>query len=112
MVDKVKVTFVVPEQLQNEMRKTMVTEGYSLRGKSKWVAEAIQRLFKMSNFPELVNLGDEMSGFEKVETIVLERELKTQLDNAIITVRQQFPSLEGVQSSIIRTSILQRLLRV
>ena len=111
MVSKVKITFVVHESLQKELRERIINEDYGLRGKSKWVVEAIKMLLSMKNFPELVKFGNELSGFEKVETIVVDTGLKNQLNNAIIEIRKEFPALEGVQSRIVRTAILQRLIR-
>jgi hypothetical protein len=111
MFSKVKITFVVPQQLQQDLRRQIVADGYSMKDKSKWVSEAVQKLLTMKNYPELVNLGDEMQKFEKVESIVIELKLKKLLDDAILVIRQQYPLLEGIKSRIIRTSILQRLLR-
>lgn len=111
MTDKVKITFVVPSTLQQELRQHVINDDYGLRGKSRWVSEAIERFLKLENYEDLVNLGNEMKGLEKVETITIEKSLKKSLNQAIHEVRIKHPLLEGVQSVIIRTSILQRLLR-
>lgn len=108
---KTKITFVVPAALQAELRERVAREGYGLRGKSLWASEAIEGLLKLENFPMLVQYSDEMHGFEKVETIVVTLDLKRQLDQAILEVRRQYPTAEGVQSAIVRTAIIQRLLR-
>jgi len=108
---KVKITFVVPENLQNELRTAVIKAGYGLRGKSRWVSEAIEALLVTNNYPELVNINEIMHGFEKVETIVIDYSLKVKLDKAIIEIRQSYPILEGVQSNLVRTAILQKLLR-
>lgn len=108
---KTKVTFVVPTGLQAELRERVTRDGYGLRGKSLWVSEAIQSLIALPNFVSLVQYSEEMHGFEKVETVVVTFELKKQLDEAVLTLRRQHPIAEGVQSSIIRTAIIQRLLR-
>ncbi len=111
MTNKVKITFVLPENLQRDLKEQIVKDGYDLRGKSRWVSEAIERLIETEGFAELVKLNDEMKGFEKLESVVLSRQIKSQLDNAIICVRKEYPSIEGVQSRIMRTAIVQRLLR-
>lgn len=108
---KTKVTFVVPAGLQAELRERVARDGYGLRGKSLWVSEAIQSLIALPNFVSLVQYSEEMHGFEKVETVVVTVDIKKQLDEAVLTLRRQHPASEGVQSSIIRTAILQRLLR-
>ena len=111
METKIKVTFVVPDVLQKECREQIIKDGYDMRGKSRWIAEGIEHLLKMRNFPELVNLSNEMKGFQKLESIVITKQLKKFMDEAVLHVRRFYPTLEGVQSSIMRTAMVQRLLR-
>lgn len=111
MPTKLKITFVVPAKLQKDLRENVIKNGYGLRGKSKWVSEAIEMLLTIQNYPELVNYGNEMQKFDKVETVVIDYPLQIKLDEAVISIRKQFPLLEGVKSRIIRTAILQRILR-
>ncbi|MDR3491246.1 MAG: hypothetical protein P4M12_04280 [Gammaproteobacteria bacterium] len=111
METKAKITFVLPDNLQQEFRAQIIKDGYDLRGKSKWISEGIEALLGMRNYPELVKLSNEMKGFEKVEYVVITRDFKKNLDNAVIQIRKQYPGLEGVQSGIVRTAIMQRLLR-
>lgn len=108
---KTKITFVVPTGLQTELRERIIRDGYGLRGKSRWVTEAIESLLALPNFISLVHYSEEMHGFEKVETIVVTLDLKKQLDQAALDLRREYPAAEGVQSSIVRTAIMQRLLR-
>jgi len=108
---KTKITFVVPAALQVELRERIPRDGYGLRGKSKWVSEAIEALLLLKNFTQLVQYSEEMHGFEKVETVVISAELKKSVDQAILDVRKDYPASEGVQSAIVRTAIMQRLLR-
>jgi hypothetical protein len=108
--NKVKIAFVLPEALQRELKEKMTRDGYDLKGKSRWISEAIQRLFGLSNFADLVKLNDEMKGFEKAESVLVERTLKNQMNDAVVDIRQKYPTIEGVQSRILRTAIVQRLL--
>jgi hypothetical protein len=110
MSTKVKISFVVPESLQRDLKERVVLDGYDLKSKSKWVVEAIERLLTMSSYVDLVKVNDAMQGFEKFESILVDRNLKKQLDESIITIRRKYPEIEGVQSRILRTAILQRLL--
>lgn len=110
MTDKTKIAFVLPTALQHDLKQTMLRDGYDLKGKSRWVTEAITALLMLNNYPELVKLNDEMKGFEKLESVVITRALKRQLGQAIIQIRKSYPDLEGVQSRIVRTAIVQRLL--
>lgn len=110
MSKKVKISFVIPENLQKDLKEKIVLDGYNLKGKSQWVAEAIERLLQINSYIDLVKVNDEMHGFEKFESVLIERKLKIQLDASVICVRKKYPDIEGVQSRIMRTAILQRLL--
>jgi hypothetical protein len=52
-----------------------------------------------------------MKGFEKLESVVITKNLKKYVDDAVIEIRKKYPAMEGVQSGIVRTAIVQRLLR-
>jgi len=110
MSNKVKISFVLPEGLRKDLNERIVHDGYNLKGKSRWVAEAVQQLFKLTNFADLVKVNDVMHGFDKLESILIDRQLKIQLDGSVIEVRKKYPEIDGVQSRIMRTAILQRLL--
>lgn len=107
---KTKISFVIPENLQKDLKTKMVKDGYDLKGKSRWISEAVGELLTMQTFADLVKINDEMSGFEKLESVVIAQDLKKQLDNAVLQVRKKYPTIEGVQSRILRTAIVQRLL--
>lgn len=111
MANKIKTTVRLPKSTKREMIETIIASGYGMRGKSKWVSEAIAQLLGIKGFHELVDIGDEMEGLVDVESFYLTSELKELLDLALIKVRQFYPTMEGVQSCIIRTSIIQRLIR-
>jgi hypothetical protein len=111
MALRYKITFVVPENLQKDLQERVIKDNYGLRGKSKWVSEAIQKLLAINNFPELVDYSDEMHGFEKLETVVVDYSIKQLLEDAILQIRKVYPLLEGVKSRVVRTAILQRLIR-
>lgn len=111
MVDKVKISFALPERMHREMLENIIAEGYSLREKSLWVTEAINNLLSNDSFTTFVSINDDLDGLDKVETINVPKELKDRISEAVIKVRQKDLSLEGIQSRIIRASILQRILR-
>ena len=111
MPSKVKTTFAVPSSLKNDLQQYVIKDNYGLRGKSKWVSEAIEKLLVLKTYPDLVTYSDEMHGFDGIETIVIEYALKLKLDKAILQIRKEHPTLEGVKSRIIRTAILQRIIR-
>lgn len=108
---KVKITFVLPAALQHEMRERIVIDGYGLRGKSKWVSESILSLLSLNNYIELVKISNEMHSHGKSDTVTLDESVRRSLEKAIVDIRKVYPMLEGVQSRILRTSIVQRILR-
>lgn len=109
---KIRLSYCIPEGILVDVRERMVSEGYDLKGKSKWISEAVHELLATDNFSDLVNINEQMQNFHKLDSISIEQELKSKLDNAIIEIRRNFPSIEGVQSKILRTAIVQRLLRL
>ncbi len=110
MTDKVKISFVLPQGLQKDLKERIVQDGYSLKGKSQWVSEAIERLLNKESYIDLVKVNDVMQGFEKLESILVEKNLKSKLEASVINIRRKYPEIDGVQSRIMRTAILQRLL--
>ncbi|MFO1259161.1 MAG: hypothetical protein U1E78_12230 [Gammaproteobacteria bacterium] len=111
MSERVQVSFKLSKAMQIDFRKRMIDDGYGLRGKSRWVSEAVERLLEVENYPEYVHLSEEMTNLKQMETIFLDRTLIERLEDAILAVRTKFPLVEGVRSCILRTSIMQRLLR-
>lgn len=111
MPAKSKITFAVPLSLKNEIREHVIKGNYGLRGKSKWISEAVEKLLALKDYPELISYSDEMHGFDEIETVVLEYKLKLELDKAILNIRKEYPTIEGVKSRIMRTAIMQRILR-
>lgn len=110
MTDKVKISFVLPQGLQKDLKERIVQDGYSLKGKSQWVSEAIEHLLDKESYIDLVKVNDVMQGFEKLESILVEKNLKSKLEASVINIRRKYPEIDGVQSRIMRTAILQRLL--
>lgn len=106
-----KIAFAVQKSFKDELRKHVVQSGYGLRGKSKWISESIESLLLLRDYPELISYNDEMYGFDQIETAVIEYPLKLKIEKAVIQIRKEFPTMEGVKSRILRTAIMQRILR-
>lgn len=111
MMTMLTTTAKLPKSIQQTMLEKIIRDGYGMRGKSKWISEAIEHFLILDNYPELVDIANEMEEMTDVVSMRLSRELVQKLDVAIIVVRKEFPALEGVKSSIIRASIIQRLIR-
>lgn len=101
----------LPALLEKNMLERIVGDGYKFRGKSKWIAEAIEAFLKIPNYYEFVDIAGDMEQLNTPVSVRLPQELIVYLDKALILVRQHYPEMEGVKSNIIRASIIQRLIR-
>lgn len=111
MARKYTVTFRIQEDYRKALR-VAYEKTYGKRGKSKWVCEAIEALLKKEDFIELVRLDMSPSSLcQYPEQFTATQEIRNLLDRKIIACRRECPQLEGVQSAIIRTAVIQRLLR-
>lgn len=99
------------KKLHYRLQQRIIEDGYGMRGKSKWIIESIESFLKLSDYPTLVDIADDMDDLSDMVCIRLPEELMNKIEQAIIHVRKQFPTIEGVKSNLIRASILQRLLR-
>ena len=106
---KRRICVILPTNAIKEIRERMLTEGYSLREKSKWISEAIKDFLQTKEYHALVKMADLVNDLEKTETIYVTPQLEEQLESGIIEVRKKYPSLEGVKSLIVRASIVRRL---
>jgi len=111
MAKKIMTSIKLPESIEKKMLQTVINDGYGMRGKSKWISEAIEGFLIIPNFYELVDIAAGMEHLSKAITLRLSEEQVKKLDNALIDVRRLYPNLEGVRSNIIRASIMQRLIR-
>ena len=93
------------------MQQQIISDGYGMRGKSKWIIEAIQSFLKLPDYPALTDIADDMDQLSDVISIRLPDDLLSLIDRAIIEIRRNYPIMEGVKSNMIRASIMQRLIR-
>lgn len=120
-MSKIRISFSIPKTMQQELREQIIKDGYGLRGKSNWIVNSIKNLLNLKNFIEYVHYTEDMGSSDAVEmnmgnsdvieTISVDRAIKKMLDDAIYKVRSAYPMIEGVQSRIVRASIMQQLLR-
>lgn len=95
--------------LKRSVSKQMIQDGYNLRQKSEWVAEAISALLSSSGWEgallaETIAVTDDQDVYSMPSDIVdlINREIhRIALDN---------PSLNPSQASIVRAAIKRRLL--
>lgn len=103
----------IPKDLEQTVLKSVVDCGYGFHGKCKWMVEAIEELFDLSNMAELVDVASimELDGSQKTMSIRLPVEVSKRVEDGVIKVRKEFPGMEGVKGNILRASIIQKLIR-
>ncbi len=104
------ITVKIPKELDRQLSKRIIDLGYGMRGKSKWLCEAIEKFLTYENFPELVDIASESQTHTKLISLRMGEKLLQDIERSAVEVRKQYPSLEGVKSNIIRASIYQRLI--
>lgn len=103
------ISFTLPKALKVEMKEHFTKKGYSFRRKSEWVKEMVRRLLQIKGYEELISSSDAIIAYnlDLTDTIQADSILLQNIEDAVIAVRSQYPTLEGVQSKIIRTAIMQ-----
>lgn len=107
---KIKIALRVPQALSDEVDGAMTRDGYSRKRKSLWVEEA---LFSVrSHDPDLSQslVGDRAQGRNTRQMIIaLGPEAHDLLKELIIRLRLQVPTIEGVQSLVLRCAMRFRV---
>ena len=111
MQKKLMTSIKLQKKLHRKLQQQIIEDGYGMRGKSKWIIESIESLLKLSDYPTLVDIANDMDQLSDIVSIRIPEDLMLRIEQAIINVRKQYPTIEGVKSNLIRASIIQRLLR-
>ena len=107
-VSKIKTTYRLPSDLKIKMLQA-VEKSYGKKKKSQWINEAINNLVKYDIGLASVGLGEHYESQDKSDVLLLDEKTFQALETAMTIVRRQDPLYEGVQSSIIRAAIRNRL---
>lgn len=107
----VKTSFTVPEKLSHEIKERVIKDGYGMKGKSKWIREAIEDFFMLKNYLEYIVISDDFEKLNTIETIIIPTSIIEQVEQVVFETRKQHPMMEGVRSKILRAAVLQRLIR-
>ena len=111
MKNTITTTIKTSKSLYQKLLEQVIQDGYGLRGKNRWINESIENFLFLRNFPELVDIADEVEEKSHVVGFRLPETLMRKLEEAVIHVRKVYPAMEGVKSNIIRASLMQRLIR-
>ncbi len=106
-------SFKIPASLEFEMNKKLVSDGYGLRGKSKWICDSICKFltFQDKEFVlECIEFSEELENLTKSISFRPTTLVDRLLDEWIVNVRMKMPTIEGLKSKIIRTAIIHNLL--
>lgn len=108
---KVMTSIKLQKNLHRRLQQRIIEDGYGMRGKSKWIIEAVESLLELIDYPTLVEIAEDMDHLNDIVSIRLPENLMLRIEKAVIHVRKQYPTIEGVKSNLIRASIIQRMLR-
>lgn len=111
MSQKVMMSIKISQPVAKQLLTQVIADQYGMRGKSRWIEEAVQAFLKLPNFVELVNIASEQQHFDQVISMRFSELSIAALERALIEVRRHYPEMEGVKSHIIRASIMQRFIR-
>ena len=109
---KVSVSFRTSKKIIQMMLERIVAEEYGLKGKSKWVSEAVERFLAMPDYVACVDIASAQEDMSEPVLCNIPEDLSKKIDTALIEVRRKYPDMEGVKSNILRASINQRLIQV
>lgn len=111
MIKKMMTSLKLQKPLHQKMLQRIISDGYGMRGKSRWIIEAIELFLELPDYPTLVDIAGDMDHLAETVSIRVPDLLMIRLEKAVIDVRKSYPAIEGVKSNLIRASIVQRLIR-
>lgn len=107
---KVKITFRLPIALVDDVALAMKRDEYSPKRKSVWIEEALLSMARHD--PDLSEslVGDRAQGANTNRVVVaLSSTARQQLKDTIVRLRLQMPTIEGVQSVVLRCAMRFRV---
>lgn len=109
-VKKVSHSFRTSKKIVQKMLERVISDGYGLKGKSRWISNAVEKFLAMPNYWELVDIASAQEDLSGLVTCDLPEEVSNKIEEAVDEVRKHFRLMEGVKSNILRASITQRLI--
>jgi len=104
-----KITVKLFKEVKKALPLHILNDGYNMREKSQWVADAIGSLISNLDW-ESVLLSEIDVKPDAQDAFSLPNELMLRVGIEIRRINQEHPSLDATQSSIIRAAINRRLL--
>ena len=107
---KTKIALRIPPPLGEEVAQAMTRAGYSRKRQSLWIEEALMALARHDPDMRQSLVGDRTQGLNRRQLIVaLSSEAHETLVGLIIRLRLQVPTIEGVQSLVLRCAMRFRI---
>lgn len=110
----IRIQVRLPAPLLSELNQAMLSNNYGLKGRSRWAEEAICFLINLESFEDLVTLDETINTSLSPCSFTLSEKTKNILEDALLKsltkVKPEYRNNLSL-SSIVRTAILQRLLR-
>lgn len=106
-------SFKIPAEFEFKINRKLIEDGYGLRGKSRWICDAIVKLLTFSDqefIMDCIEYADEFEQLNKSISFRPTEEVDNLLNDWVIKARMKMPTLEGVKSKIIRACLIQALL--
>lgn len=109
-VRKTKIALRIPPPLGVEVAQAMASEGYSRKRQSLWIEEALMALARHDPDMRQSLVGDRTQGPNRRQMIVaLTEPARETLTDLMIRLRLQVPTIEGVQSLVLRCAMRFRI---
>ena len=107
---KVTISVRLPTVLYEEFNNAIARDGYTSKKKSVWLEEALFAMAKHDEDLSESTVGDRAFGLNDKSILVrLSREGRELLKDLIVRLRLQVPTIEGVQSLVLRSAIRFRI---
>ena len=106
-------TIKLPVKLSKQLDLKVVENGYGLRGKSRWINDAIKQLLTFYDQDFIVEMIENTDDIENLDTSICftyDESITDLLDKWVLIIRNIHPLFEGVQSKIIRACIIHKIL--
>ena len=110
ITERNRTTFCIPIAMLDSMYAAMDIEGVSRKRRSKWIEQAVNHLFEIPGYGELILEEFIDSGRNKMIPVSLSLHVKNQIDNLLVKLNQQAEKPVEI-SALLRTAISQYLVR-
>lgn len=108
---KARTSLRLPETVLAKISESMSKNGYGAKQRSRWICEALADLIKIEGYCELIAEEFMDKGGNEVIPVTLDDKSSGLLAGAIKSYAEKFQVDVIDQSVVLRTAIIQRLIR-